>query len=67
MRYTSRKLLFCTALVIVATWLLTQRLIGEATWLAIATAALTAYVTGNVGQKAVERLADVFGAKKADA
>jgi hypothetical protein len=61
-RYTSRKLAFCTGLVAVATWLLTQRLIGEGTWLAIATACVSAYVLGNVGQKGVEAIATAVGA-----
>lgn len=61
-RYTSRKLLFCLAVVAAATWLLHQHLIGEASWVSVAATCVTAYVLGNLGQKGIDAIAPALTA-----
>lgn len=61
-RYTSRKLVFCTAVLVVATWLRWRGLIGEASWVSTIATDVTAYVLGNVGQKGVDSLATAIAA-----
>jgi hypothetical protein len=65
MRYTSRKLMVAVALVVLATWMRYASLLSEAGWLDLVKLALGGYFAANVGQKAIEQIAQAVQAKLA--
>lgn len=66
-RWASRKLWFCASLLALATWLLWQGKLGEASWLSVAGTTAWAYISGNVGQVAADSLAKIVAAFRGNA